>query len=53
MRYGDQAEYGPEGDQQAAAGGMSHDAQYLSETFHTINCSAGFMPEGRRPFPFC
>lgn len=52
MRHGEQAEDGPEGDQKTAAGGMSHDAQYVSESFHTISCSAGFVPEegGRSRF---
>ena len=52
MRHGEQAGYGPEGDQKTAAGGMSHDAQYVPESFHTISCSAGFVPEegGRSRF---
>ena len=48
MRHNEQAGYGPEGNQQTAAGGMSHNAQYLLETchgIHGINCSAGFVPE--------
>ena len=37
MRHGEQAGYGPEGDQKTAAGGVSHDAQYESESFHRIS----------------
>ena len=52
MRDGEQAEYGPEGSQKTAAGGRSHDAQYVSETCHAISCSAGFMPEEGGPSRF-
>ena len=52
MRHGEQAGYGPEGDQQTAAGGRSHDAQYLPEMFHAISCSAGFVPEEGGRFRF-
>ena len=37
MRHAEQAEYGPEGNQKTAAGGMSHDAQYVLESFHAIS----------------
>ena len=52
MRQGEQAGYGPEGDQKTAARGVSHDAQYLSESFHASGDQQGLCQDdlGRSRF---